>query len=127
MPLKILPRKCMSVAKEGKVFEQKKLLQPLLDTYEGTKITWISLFLISPTPTVYSSIHFWFHIDMYLNFNFIWKCVFVQIWHCSALHGPHISGDRWAVFFHIPCTTNCIISSFYLPTFLLTFNSIQIY
>ena len=44
----------MSVAKEGKVFEQKKLLQPLLDTYEGTKITWISLFLTSPTPTVYS-------------------------------------------------------------------------
>ena len=47
----------MSVAKEGKVFEQKKLLQPLLDTYEGTKITWISLFLTSPTPTVYSNMH----------------------------------------------------------------------
>ena len=57
MPLKILPRKCMSVAKEGKVFEPKKLLQPLLDTSEGTKITWISLFLTSPTPTVYSSAH----------------------------------------------------------------------
>ena len=56
MPLKILPRKCMSVAKEGKVFEPKKLLQPLLDTSEGTKITWISLFLISPTPTVYSTV-----------------------------------------------------------------------
>ena len=56
MPLKILPRKCMSVAKEGKVFEPKKLLQPLLDTSEGTKITWISLFLTSPTPTVYSSV-----------------------------------------------------------------------
>ena len=50
----------MSVAKEGKVFEPKKLLQPLLDTSEpseGTKITWISLFLTSPTPTVYSSLH----------------------------------------------------------------------
>ena len=46
MPLKILPQKCMSVAKEGKVFEPKKLLQPLLDTSEGTKITWISLFLL---------------------------------------------------------------------------------
>ena len=46
----------MSVAKEGKVFEPKKLLQPLLDTSEGTKITWISLFLTSPTPTVYSSV-----------------------------------------------------------------------
>ena len=57
MPLKILPRKCMSVAKEGKVFEPKKLLQPLLDTSEGTKITWISLFLTSPAPTVYSSVH----------------------------------------------------------------------
>ena len=54
MPLKILPRKCMSVAKEGKVFESKRLLQPLLDTSEGTKITWISLFLTSLTPTVYS-------------------------------------------------------------------------
>ena len=57
MPLKILPRKCMSVAKKGKVFEQNKLLQPLLDTSEGTKITWISLFLTIPTPTVYSSGH----------------------------------------------------------------------
>ena len=47
----------MSVAKEGKVFEQNKLLQPLLDTSEGTKITWISLFLTSPTPTVYSNTH----------------------------------------------------------------------
>ena len=46
----------MSVAKEGKVFERKKLLQPLLDTSEGTKITWISLFLTSPTPTVYSTV-----------------------------------------------------------------------
>ena len=57
MPLKILPQKCMSVAKEGKVFEPKKLLIPLLDTSEGTKITWISLFLTSPTPTVYSNVH----------------------------------------------------------------------
>ena len=55
MPLKILPRKCMSVAKEGKIFEPNKLLQPLLDTSEGTKSTWISLFLTSPTPTVYSN------------------------------------------------------------------------
>ena len=55
MPIKILPRKCTSVAKEGKVFEPKKLLIPLLDTSEGTKITGISLFLTSPTPTVYSS------------------------------------------------------------------------
>ena len=46
----------MSVAKEGKVFEPKKLLIPLLDTSEGTKITWITLFLTSPTPTVYSSV-----------------------------------------------------------------------
>ena len=52
-----LATKCMSVAKEGKVFEPKKLLIPLLDTSEGTKITWISLFLTSPTPTVYSSVH----------------------------------------------------------------------
>ena len=57
MLLKILPQKCMSVAKEGKFVEQKKLLQPLLDTFEGTKITWISLFFTSPTPTVYSSAH----------------------------------------------------------------------
>ena len=44
------------MAKEGKVFEPKKLLIPLLDTSEGTKITWISLFLTSPTPTVYSTV-----------------------------------------------------------------------
>ena len=59
MPLKILPRKCASVAKEGKVFEPKKLLIPLLDTSEGTKNTCISLFLTSPTPTVYSTVHSW--------------------------------------------------------------------
>ena len=47
----------MSVAKEGKVFEPKKLLPALLDTSEGTKITRISLFLTSPTPTVYSIAH----------------------------------------------------------------------
>ena len=35
----------------------KKLLQPLLDTYEGTKITWTSLFLTSLTLTVYSNAH----------------------------------------------------------------------
>ena len=45
----------MSVAKEGKVVEQKKSLQTLLDTHEGQKMTWTSLFLTSPTPTVYSS------------------------------------------------------------------------
>ena len=55
MPLKILPQKRMSVAKEGKVFEPRKLLQPLLDTSEGTKIIWISLILTSPTPSVYST------------------------------------------------------------------------
>ena len=47
----------MLVAKEGKVFEQQKLLQPLLDTHEGTKMTWTSLFLTSPTLTVYSIGH----------------------------------------------------------------------
>ena len=46
----------MSVAKEGKFFEQNKLLQPLLDTHEGTKMTWTSLFLTSPTLTVYSNV-----------------------------------------------------------------------
>ena len=35
--------------KERQSVGAKKLLQPLLDTYEGTKITWISLFLTSPT------------------------------------------------------------------------------
>ena len=54
----------MSVAKEGKLFEQKKILQPLLDTYEGTKITWISLFLTSPTPTVYSTGHLVTWLDL---------------------------------------------------------------
>ena len=52
-----LPRNSLSVAKEGKVFEQKKLLQPLLGTPEGTKMTGTIFFLTSPTLTVYSSAH----------------------------------------------------------------------
>ena len=40
-----LPRNSLSVAKEGKVFEQNKLLQPLLGTPEGTKMTGTSFFL----------------------------------------------------------------------------------
>ena len=51
-----LPRNSLSVAKEGKVFEQKKLLQPLLGTHEGTKITGTILFCTSPTLTVYSTV-----------------------------------------------------------------------
>ena len=50
-----LPRNSFSVAKEGKVFEQKKLLQPLLGTPEGTKMTGTIFFLTSPTLTVYSN------------------------------------------------------------------------
>ena len=59
----------MPVAKKGKVFEQKKLLQPLLDTYEGTKITWISLFLTSPTLTVYSSVQLVVEDQMQMAIN----------------------------------------------------------
>ena len=51
-----LPRNSLSVAKEGKVFEQKKLLQPLLGTPEGTKMTGTIFFLTSPTLTVYSTV-----------------------------------------------------------------------
>ena len=54
-----LPRNSFSVAKEGKVFEQKKLLQPLLGTPEGTKMTGTIFFLTSPTLTVYSSVEAW--------------------------------------------------------------------
>ena len=50
-----LPRNSLSVAKEGKVFEQKKLLQPLLGTPEGTKMTGTINFLTSPTLMVYST------------------------------------------------------------------------
>ena len=53
-----LPRNSLSVAKEGKVFEQKKLLQPLLGTPEGTKMTGTIFFLTSPTLTVYSIVQF---------------------------------------------------------------------
>ena len=49
----------MSVAKEGKVVEQKKSLQTLLDTHEGQKMTWTSLILTSLTPAVYSIAQFW--------------------------------------------------------------------
>ena len=47
----------MSLAKKGKVFEQNKLLQPLLDTHDGPKMTCTSLFFTSPTMTVYSIAH----------------------------------------------------------------------
>ena len=43
-------------SKERQSFCAKKILQPLLDTHEGTKITWTSLFLTSPTLTVYSNV-----------------------------------------------------------------------
>ena len=33
-----MPRNAFSVAKEGKVFEQKKILQPLLGTHEGNEM-----------------------------------------------------------------------------------------
>ena len=39
------------------MFEQKKLLQPLLGTPEGTKMTGTIFCLTSPTLTVYSSDH----------------------------------------------------------------------
>ena len=47
----------MSVAKEGKVLEQKKLLQPLLGTPEGTEMGCI-IFFTSSTMKVYSNIQF---------------------------------------------------------------------
>ena len=46
----------MSVAKEGKVFDQKKPLQPFLYTHEGTEMGCI-IFFTSSTMTVYSSVH----------------------------------------------------------------------
>ena len=48
----------MSVEKEGKVLEQKKLLQPLLATLEGTEMGCIIFFFTSSTMTVYSNIQF---------------------------------------------------------------------
>ena len=42
------------MAKEGKVLEQKKLMQPLLGTPEGTEMG-CSIFFTSSTLTVYSS------------------------------------------------------------------------
>ena len=47
----------MSEAKEGKLFGRKKLLDPLLGTTEGTKITSTIIFYTSHALTVYSSIH----------------------------------------------------------------------
>ena len=46
------------MAKEGKVLEQKKLLQPLLGTPEGTEMGCIIFFFTSSTMTVYSNIQF---------------------------------------------------------------------
>ena len=45
----------MSVAKEGKVLEQKKLLQPLLGTPEGIHSSCIIIFSTSAPSAVYSS------------------------------------------------------------------------
>ena len=46
----------MSVAKEGKVFDQKKPLQPFLYTHEGTEMGCIIFFFTSSTLTVYSKL-----------------------------------------------------------------------
>ena len=59
-----LPRNSLSVAKEGKVFEHKKSLQPLLGTPEGTKMTGTIFFLTSPTLTVYSTGHAFFALGL---------------------------------------------------------------
>ena len=45
----------MSEAKEGKLLGQKKLLDPLLGTTEGTKITSTIIFYTSHALTVYSN------------------------------------------------------------------------
>ena len=45
----------MSEAKEGKLLGRKKLLDPLLGTTEGTKITSTIIFYTSHALTVYSS------------------------------------------------------------------------
>ena len=45
----------MSEAKEGKLFGRKKLLDPLLGTTEGTKITSTIIFYTSHALTVYSN------------------------------------------------------------------------
>ena len=47
----------MSEAKEGKLFGRKKLLDPLLGTTEGTKITSTIIFYTSHALTVYSIGH----------------------------------------------------------------------
>ena len=44
----------MSEAKEGKLLGRKKLLDPLLGTTEGTKITSTIIFYTSHALTVYS-------------------------------------------------------------------------
>ena len=45
----------MSEAKEGKLFGRKKLLNPLLGSTEGTKITSTIIFYTSHSLTVYST------------------------------------------------------------------------
>ena len=47
----------MSEAKEGKLFGRKKLLDPLLGTTEGTKITSTIILYTSHSLTVYSNGH----------------------------------------------------------------------
>ena len=62
----------MSEAKEGKLFGRKKLLDPLLGTTEGTKITSTIIFYTSHALTVYSIVHaFIWQIDSESRFNFI--------------------------------------------------------
>ena len=64
-------------------------------------------------------------IKIMSEFNWF-KCWYVQIWHCSSLHGPHICRDRWGHFswcLVLQCTVcswECIDSTMYIFTFVST-------
>ena len=64
-------------------------------------------------------------IKIISEFNWF-KCWYVQIWHCSSLHGPHICRDRWVHFswcLVLQCTVcswECIDSTMYIFTFVST-------
>ena len=47
-------------------------------------------------------------IKIISEFNWF-KCWYVQIWHCSSLHGPHICRDRW-VHFSWCLVLQCIVA-----------------
>ena len=82
----------MSEAKEGKLFGRKKLLDPLLGTTEGTKISSTIIFYTSHALTVYSTAQLCMilvassQVNVFKIIKLFWKAAFLE---------AHSSGEIW--------------------------------